>query len=311
MTKKIDIRLIAVWVVVCTIWGSTWAFIKIGVADLPPITFASARFLVAIVLLGTIVLLRRQPWPSRADIGLLVKTGLLQFFVNYALIFWAEKQISSGMTAVLQSTVPLFGFLMAHYTLHSERMTANRMAGLLIGMAGIVIIFSDELHFGSTIAALAAAGVLVSAIAVSYSNILVKKHATGISTMSLVLWQMIVGFVPLLMLALITEGNPLSITWTTKSLLATLYLASIGSVLAFVLYYWLVQRMKVTTTQLISLVTPVMAVIVGAVFLDEAITPRLLIGASAILLGIAVILWTRKSVRAAKTTTIVASIEAS
>lgn len=294
MSKRVDLRLVIVWIVVCTIWGSTWAFIKVGVADLPPLSFASARFFVAIVLLGTIVLLRRVPMPNRSELGLLLTTGLLQFFINYSLIFWAEKQISSGMTAVLQSTIPLFGFLIAHYMLHAERMTKNRMAGLLMGIAGIVVIFSDDLHFGSATALLAAVGVLVSAVAVAYSNIIVKKHATTINTLSLVLWQMIFGFVPLLILAIATEGNPLTLTWTPKAIFATLYLAAIGSVLAFVLYYWLVRRMKVTTTQLISLVTPVMAVIVGAIFLDETITPRLLLGAGAILIGIAVILWSRR-----------------
>jgi drug/metabolite transporter (DMT)-like permease len=104
-----------VWLLLCLIWGSTWAFIKLGLRDLPPLTFVSLRFVIAIALLLLIAHLRRARWPrARGEWRFLAATGVLAFTVNYGLIFWGEQYISSGLAALLQATIPLFGLLIAH-----------------------------------------------------------------------------------------------------------------------------------------------------------------------------------------------------
>lgn len=294
MSDRSPLRNIAAWVVVCAIWGSTWAFIKIGLADLPPFTFASARFILALTVLVIIIAIQRPLWPKRADYGAIAFSGFLQFGLNYALVFWGEKQISSGQTALLQSTIPLFGFLIAHYALHAERLTPKRVLGLLIGLIGVAIIFSDQLEFGGTLQILGSIAILLSAVGVAYANIMVKQRAGHIDNRVLIAMQMSCGLIPLIILSLIAEGNPLAYNWTPRALFAVVYLATVGTIAAFMIYYWMVRHIKVTTTQLISLVTPVIAVIVGVLFLAEQVTPRLLAGAAAILIGIATILWSRK-----------------
>src|SRR6266480_5594698 len=135
-----------VWLILCGIWGSTWLFIKLGLADLPPLTFAGIRFLLASLILSALILARGVRWPrSRHDWFLIAIVGLLQFTLNYGLVFWGEQYISSGLAAVLQSTFPAFGLVIAHVYLPYERITTARVFGVLIGVLGGAVIYSDEL----------------------------------------------------------------------------------------------------------------------------------------------------------------------
>jgi len=134
-----------VWLILCCIWGSTWLFIKVGLADLPPITFAGIRFVIAFLILASLVIARRARWPrTRAEWTLIAVSGALQFGLNYGLVFWGEQHISSGLAAVLQSTFPAFGFVIAHVYLPRERITTARVFGVLLGVLGVAVIFSDQ-----------------------------------------------------------------------------------------------------------------------------------------------------------------------
>src|SRR6266508_3308332 len=279
-----------VWLILCCIWGSTWLFIKIGLNDLPPLTFASFRFVLASLILGSLVLLRQVRWPrSRAEWSLIAITGVLQFTLNYGLVFWGEQHISSGLAAVLQSTFPLFGLVLAHFYLPQERMTTAKVAGVLLGIVGVAIIFSDQLRIAGSMALLGSIALVLSAVFGSYSNVLVKARGTNINPKILASGQMICGLIPLLVIGILTEGNPLKLHWTILSVMSLLYLVVVGSVIAFALYYWLVRHMDVTTTMLIALVTPVVAVILGMIVLHEKLNWRLLAGGACIISGLALI----------------------
>src|SRR5438128_3691120 len=105
-----------VWLVLCCIWGSTWLFIKLGLADLPPLTFAAIRFVISSIILCSLIAIRGVPLPrTRRDLLLLAVTGVLSFSLNYGLVFWGEQYISSGLAALLQSTLPAFGLIIAHF----------------------------------------------------------------------------------------------------------------------------------------------------------------------------------------------------
>ena len=127
-----------VWLILCGIWGSTWLFIKLGLRDLPPITFAGIRFVIAAAILVLLALISRAPWPrSRRDWSVIAITGTLQFALNYGLVFWGEQYISSGLAAVLQSSFPAFGLVIAHFYLPYERITTKKAFGVLLGVLGV------------------------------------------------------------------------------------------------------------------------------------------------------------------------------
>lgn len=279
-----------VWLILCGIWGSTWLFIKLGLVDLPPLTFAGIRFVLASLILGIMVLTRGVRWPrSRADWTLILISGLLQFTLNYGLVFWGEQHISSGLAAVLQSTFPAFGLLIAHIYLPYERMTPRKIFGVLLGVFGVAVIFSDQLSIAGQMALLGSIALVLSAVFGSYGNVLVKAYGQEIDPQVLAAAQMVCGFPPLLALGIATEGNPFRFHWTIMAVVSLAYLVIVGSVIAFALYYWLVRHMDVTKTMLIALVTPVVAVVLGMIVLDEKLNWRLFAGAACIISGIGLI----------------------
>src|SRR2546430_8847948 len=154
-----------VWLILCGIWGSTWLFIKLGLQDLPPLTFAGIRFVFASGILITIILARGVRWPRKRNEWLvIVVVGLLQFSLNYGLVFWGEQYISSGLAAVLQATFPAFGLVIAHFYLPQERMTPSRVFGVLLGVFGVAVIFSDQLSIAGRLAFLGSIALVLSAV---------------------------------------------------------------------------------------------------------------------------------------------------
>jgi len=276
-----------VWLILCGIWGSTWLFIKLGLADLPPLTFAGIRFLFASLILVALILARGVRWPrQRRDWIVIAVVGLLQFSLNYGLVFWGEQRISSGLAAVLQSTFPAFGLVIAHFYLPEEPITTKKVVGVLLGFAGVGIVFSQQLSIAGPTALAGSIALVLSALCGSYGNVLVKAYGTKIDPFVLAAGQMICGFPPLLALGVLTEGNPFRFHWTRIAILALAYLVVVGSVLAFTLFYWLVRHMDVVNTMLIALVTPVVAVILGMIVLHEQLNWRLFAGAACIISGI-------------------------
>ena len=290
-----DAAPVIVWIVLACIWGSTWLFIKLGLEDLPPVSFAGIRFVIAFLVLAGIVAVRRSPIPrSGRDWGLIALTGFLAFTVNYGLLFWGEQHISSGLAALLQATIPLFGLGVAHYFLPSERMTVAKVAGVLLGLVGVGVIFSNQLSAGGSLALWGSAAIVLGALAVAFANVLIKARGVHFDPAVLAAGQMIFGLVPLVAIGLIKEGNPLNFRWTPLAVVSLFYLALVGSSLAFMLYYWLVRNMAVTNTMLIALVTPVIAVLLGMVTIGEQINWRIIAGGAGILTGIAIILLRKK-----------------
>lgn len=279
-----------VWLVLCGIWGSTWLFIKLGLADLPPFTFASIRFIIAVAIVFSIIRIRGLALPrARADWILLAVTGILSFGFNYGLVFWGEQYITSGLAALLQATTPAFGLVFAHYNLPGERLSWTKIGGVVLGVFGVAVVFSNQLAVAGRQALAGCIALMLSSVAVAYSNVLVKKHGKKLNPAIMTFGQMLFGLLLLLVASITLEGNPLRYHWTPMAVIALFYLAIVGSVIAFLLYYWLILNMDVTKSMLIALVTPVVAVILGMIVLNEEFGWRTLAGGAMIMLGIAFI----------------------
>ncbi len=286
---------LAVWLLLCLIWGSTWIFIKLGLDDWPPFTFAGLRFLLAAAILWVIVLVRRSRLPrERRDWLRIARLGVISFTVNYGLVFWGENRIPSGLTAVLQATIPAFGLVIAHYYLPDERITAAKLAGVALGVVGVGVIFADQMKVAGAAALWGSAAILLSALCVAYSNVQLKLHCGHLDVPVLVAGQMSFGMVPLLAAGWLGEGGPFHLRWSVRAFAALLYLAVVGSVIAFLLYFWMVKKIAVTKTMLISLVTPVVALLIGWLARGEVLSWRLGLGSAAILSGIGLIVVPRR-----------------
>lgn len=275
------------WLTLCVVWSSTWLVIKIGLRDLPPISYAGIRFLVAIGVLLAVSVGRVRLLPRRGtDYAVLAFTGVLMFSVNYGLVFWGELHVSSGLAAVLQATLPIFGMLFAHLMLPDEPLRFQKLLGALLALGGVVMICERLLGFNGFIAFWAGLGIVFGAVGAAFSNVLLKALVIQLAPSMVAAWQMIFGAAPLLIVGFIVEGNPLQFHWTALSIFCLFYLAVIGSALTFLLLYWLLPRMTVARLQAISLITPAGAVVLGWTVGGETFSFWSLVGACFVLAGV-------------------------
>jgi drug/metabolite transporter (DMT)-like permease len=273
-----------VWWITCLIWSSVWLFIKIGVRDVPPATFASTRLVVALIVLLPVLAWQGERLPRRPrDWVLIGTTGFLLLGLNYAFVFWGAQYITSGLNAVLQASQPAFGMLIAHVLLDDERFKARQVSGLLLGAIGVGAIFADQLYVTGRAAFLGCLAVTAAGLCVALGYVIVKKHGSHLRPIELTTGQMIAGLAPLLAIAFTYEGNPLAARWTTPAVFSLVYLALAGSVIAFWLNYWLLKRIGATKVLAMSLVEPLIAVILGAIVLREALPAGTLLGGVCIL----------------------------
>ena len=280
-----------VWVLTCLIWSTVWLFIKLGVRDVPPVAFAVYRMTLALAVLVPLVVLRRTPIPrSRAEWQLIAGTGVILLGINYALLNWGIQFISSGLTAVLQATTPVFSFVFAHWLLRDEKMTRGKAAALAIGVAGVGAIFWDQIEARESNAIYGSLAVTAGAACVAIAYVAMKRRVMKLHPSVITSGQLLSAVIPLSIYSAAVEGSPLSLPWTRTALLAGLYLALLGSVIAAWLNYWLLKRMGATKLLSMGLIEPLIAVVLGAVFLDEQLTMKTAVGGMAILASVAVVL---------------------
>ena len=286
---------ILIWLILCLIWGTTWIFIKIGLADLPPITFAAARFTLAVLILIPVIWVRGLPLPRTArEWKLIALTGFLQFSFNYSTVFWAEQYITSGLAAVLQAMITVFGLLLAWIFLPAERITPLKIFAVIVGIIGVAVIFAEQLRIENMMAFVGCAAIVAGAYAAAQASILIKARGSSLHPASLVCAQMLCGLPAILLYSFAAEGNPFSFNWTWSAVGCVLYLTLLGTIAAFWLYYWLLSRIESTKAMMISLVTPLIAVLIGAIFLGERLPPQTLAGGILIISSVGLIAFRRQ-----------------
>src|ERR1700746_24560 len=180
--QRIGWRIPAAWLTLCIVWSSTWLAIKVGLRDLPPISFVAIRFLIAIIVLTAVSAGRVRLLPlHRADYVALAFTGILMFAINYTLLFWGELHVSSGLAAVLQATIPIFGMIFAHWMLPDEPLRLQKLMGALLALAGVALMCGRLLDFGGVGAFWGGVGISLGGGAAAFSNVLIKWRALDLA----------------------------------------------------------------------------------------------------------------------------------
>ena len=272
--------------VITLIWGSTWLAIKIGLVGVPPFLGAGLRFLLSALIVGAMLLGRRKSLRlTRADRICVLSLGIPVFWVNYGSVYWAEQYISSGLTAVLFATMPLMTALLSRFWARTEELSARKVAGILVGVAGTVLLFwpDERLRLQQV---LGMAATLLAALCASINLVTLKQYGGQSDRDVLNFLGMGLGSALLLLTSAVVE--PWTVEWTTSNVLAMLYLAVFGSVVAFSAYYALIKLVDATIVSLSTLVIPVVALILGGVFLGETAGPTAAAGIVTILAGVAV-----------------------
>ena len=268
----------------CTlIWSSTFLVIRVGNETMPPAWAASLRLGLAAVILGTIARVRGEGRPRGAGLAPATWYGVLQFGINFPLLYWGETVLPSGLTAVLFATIPLTVALFAH-AFGLERLTALKTTAALIGMAGVAVIFGGQIHGVIPPAPFTAA--LSAAIAASLGTVMLKRGPRQ-SPFVVNAWGALVGF-PICLAASFALHEPHPVPRTAAMLGPLLYLTLAGSVGAFVLMAWLIHRWPVSRIGFIPVAVPTIAVVLGWLVRGETLRPASIAGAALVVSGVTV-----------------------
>ena len=283
---------LARYALLCVIWGSTWMVIKIGYGDLGPFNVAGLRFLVAGALMAAVARATRARWPrGRLEWTAVMVVGLLMFAGDYGLIYWAEQYIASGLTAVLFATLPLMTLFVARAYIPGERITTGKLGSSVLALVGTVALFADQLRV-DTEAIRPMLAVLGATLCAAVASVVSKRDAHDIPSATLNATSMLVG-AAVLLLAALAHGEGLRVPTDAGTWAAVAYLALVGSVLAFLIYFSLLKTWSVMSLSFISVFTPVIALLLGFAFLGEPLT--LWRAAGTLLILVAVLVGNRSS----------------
>ena len=280
---------LAIYVMLCLIWGSTWLVIKVGYGGLGPFNVAALRFLIASIVLAPIVPLFRASWPStRTEWTLVVWVGLVLFAADYGLIYWGEQFLDSGLTSILFALLPLVTIGFAHLYVPGDRITGRKLAGSVVAFGGIVALFGDRVRLdpaglGPMLA------IVTSTVCAAAAGVATKRHGGNLHPASLNAPAMLIGAAAL-GAASLAAGDGLALPLDAPTWSAIVYLAIAGSVITFLGYFTLLKSWSVTSLSFISVFTPTIALFLGFVFLDERPTISSGAGAAMILGGVALAL---------------------
>jgi drug/metabolite transporter (DMT)-like permease len=274
------------------IWGSSFLWIKVAVAEIGPLTLVGWRLLFGLAGLALVVAVRRPAFPKDRRLwGALALLGITNTALPFALISWGETSIDSAVASILNGTVPLFAMIIAHFALHDDRMTVPRVVGLVTGFVGVIVIMIRDIGpLGIHQGVLGQAAVLVAAMFYAGSSVFARRTMRDVS-------PVIQAFLPLISAdALVWTGallaeSPKLVPHQGQTWLALAWLGLLGSCVAYLLYFGLLQSVGPTRATVVTYVFPVVGVFLGVLFLGETLDQHLGIGALLVVAGIVAVNW--------------------
>lgn len=271
----------------CLVWGSTWLVIQGGLRDLPPFLSAGARFAVAAAVMAAIApRLARREGGRRPPLSLVLLLGLLNFAVSYGVVYQVETVLPSGLVCVLWGIFPILMAAIGHAFLPGERLGPSAALGFAVGFSGLVVLFAADLRALGRESFGAACLLLLSPAASAVGQAVIKRRAGGMSSVLLNRDAMAVGAVVLLGVSALTERGSAPL-WTARALASIAYLACVGTVLTFGVYFWLLRTARSSQLSLIAYVTPAVALWLGARFGGEEVRATTVAGTLLVALGVA------------------------
>ncbi len=277
---------LALLLVLATLWGASYTFIRVAVATIPPITLIAGRTAIAGVLLLVIMHWRGVRMPrDAATWRRFLFQACLNSVIPWTMIAWGERTLDAGLATILNSTSPIFTFFLTLAVSRHEALTSRKLFGVVAGMAGICLIVGVQAlaGFGEQLTA----QIVTVAAAICYAGAAIfSRGFKGLDPMAPAAGSLLCGAVVLIPLSLVVE-QPWTITPSTNSLLALLGLAVFSTAAAFVIYFRLIQTLgSVGTTAQAYLRVPI-GVALGVLFLGEHLSPTAWIGLACVVVGVA------------------------
>jgi drug/metabolite transporter (DMT)-like permease len=273
----------------CLVWGSTWVVIKEGLEDLPPLTSAAARFGLAGAAMALLArVLREREGGGDPPRWLWLSLGLLNFALSYGLVYFAETVLASGLVSVLWGVFPMMMATIGHWYLPGERLRPAQAWGFVVGFVGLVVLFARDVPSFGPRALPVALLLMLSPFVSAVGTALVKRHGASSSSLALNRNGMLVGALGLALAALLLESD-VPAHWSRAAIGSIVYLALVGTVATFGLYFWLLRTVDANRMSLIAYVTPAVALTLGNLVRHEPVQAATLAGSGLILAGVVLV----------------------
>ncbi|HYI25177.1 MAG TPA: EamA family transporter [Thermomicrobiales bacterium] len=259
------------------VWGGSYFFAKVAVEDIGPLTVVFGRVALAAIILTVAMRVRGIPFPTnRAAWEPFFVMGAINSAIPYTLIFWGETRISSGLAAILTALVPMFTVIVAHFGTSDERISPAKLAGIVVGLAGVVVILGDDAGdlSGSLVAKLA---IIAAAVSYAFSGVY-GKRLKGTAPVVLAWGQMCAASVLILPLVVFVDRPWDTAAWHLDAVLSVIALAVFSTALAYMIFFRLLANIGATNTSLVTFLIPVSSLLLGFVFLDETFGPLQMLG---------------------------------
>lgn len=274
------------YVALAVIWGSTWLVIKIGLESFTPLFSAGVRFLIAaltifIVLRVRSIKLQRDPIAVR----LYLFMGLFSFYIPFGLVYWGEQFVNSGLASVLFAVYPFAVAGVSSFLIPEEKVSREKIAGMVFGFSGIILIFWDDFNFNFSNQMLGMLAIVTSALMQSTVVVAVKKWGNHLNSFSMNFVPMAIAGILFTLSGVLFEDYSYN-KWDLKGLASIAYLGIFGSVVTFTTYYWILKRINVVLLSLLTFITPIVALLLGWIFYGEQLKPNQYAGSALVCAGI-------------------------
>ncbi|HWU62312.1 MAG TPA: DMT family transporter [Ensifer sp.] len=281
----------AMLIALSLLWGGSFFFNGVAVKTLPPLTLVLLRVTLAAVTLNLVLILRGTPLPlDRRVWTAFFGMGLLNNVVPFTLIVWGQTHIASGLASILNATTPLFAVIAAHLLTADEKMSSNRVTGVVAGFAGVVLMIGPTALGGAAVNLWAQCAVLCAAISYSLAGIFGRRFkALGVTPLATATGQVTAAAILLLPITAVVDA-PWRLAFPSVDVwLSVAGIALLSTALAYILYFRILSSAGATNIALVTFLIPVSAILLGALFLNERLMPRHFGGLALIAIGLAAI----------------------
>lgn len=290
--KHHQLKVATAFGLVYVLWGGTYLAMKIAVEHIPPYVMGTLRYLVAgPLMLGYLALIGRNIRINRQDALRLIAIGGLLLSIGNMGVAWAEEYVPSSLAALIVAVVPIWVAIIEAWIIRNRRMSPLGLAGLTLGIAGLLVLLWPKLTSGTRVGQLELLGMgilLVASLSWSLGSVLSGRWSLGVDVFTASAWQMTFGGLINATVAILTDGFH-KVMWTAPGTLAILYLVTCGSWIGFTAYIWLLEHVPTPKVATYAYVNPVVAVYLGWLFLNERVDGWMLAGTVVIVTAVALV----------------------
>jgi len=287
--EKPNIRAYLAWIAICIIWGTTYLFIRIGVETIPPMLFAGFRWLIAGIILITILRLSGKQFPKKEDLLHIAIIGIALLGFGNGLVVVGEQYIESGLAALLITTVPFWMVGVESFLPKGPKLNWMVISGLIIGSLGVGLIFGGDLKYiFETKYLIGVLSILGAVVSWSLGSVYSKYKKVSVHPlMSASIQMLIVGTLQILLGTVLGEFTGLH--FTQSGLLSLAYLIVLGSIFGYGSYIYAIEHLPLSLVSTYAYVNPIIALVLGWIFLNEQLSVFTLLAAVVIIVGVVLV----------------------